>query len=750
MQASFVKPNLLIAHINWKNSCNLLLLLLLPLFGICQGIFEYENTTETRWHSPQIPVDVPEQLGPSQYYFGQFFANYWRNTFYLGDPTDFLEFQTAPYQIGQDLKFKITVFQRNSSTANIGIKAYVSYTGVDHTEDGKDPMRSGYQDKMRFSIEPANTSLSVQQFLPGTANKSVSYSIKSGWNASVGFDLSAGVEGTPEGPVVGATGGINGSVGYNYSITSGLNQRDFELIASRQAPQKVSWTANLKNVYSTLDNASSIYLRPDAIVDWNFFTKWLKRPADMAVSTAKFNYFVGYEGSYDQVVNQDLVFNFESEQRTQHSEIFGRDGVPGAYVKGQYYNNPSVFKVTGRLIINIANQTANIIFDGAGPASFQTSEGNALIASSDIATISNSYEYSQLEEKGMTFGPESNVSISGDVTQNRAELTVEAWANNESLENDIQALVSAAGLEFIHFQMSDLDNVQNTVYLNDGRTLELPIIPALSPGWHHVALSVKSGDSKVFVDGQQLGETNTTLFSSIKPASTFTIGKGFAGERNFSGKIANVRIWDYAKSREELSAFSLAFSMNHDPHLLYFSPTSNSISIHDSSQSLDVPASATIEMERVTVEAWINNASSLNGIHAIVSSTGPDFVHLQASNHANVNNVVYLSDGRVIYLPVIPPLSPGWHHVALVAESGNSRIYVDGQQLGAADSTVFTSIKGSDSVFIGKGWDNGRVLNGAIADVRIWQNHALTPEEINQLRHVPPTGDVPGLSFHYK
>ena len=161
-----------------------------------------------------------------------------------------------------------------------------------------------------------------------------------------------------------------------------------------------------------------------------------------------------------------------------------------------------------------------------------------------------------------------------------------------------------------------------------------------------------------------------------------------------------------------------------------------------------IPGILTQNLTKLTVEAWVNSTYTGNTIQAIVSAAGPEFVHLQMSGDGNVHNAVYLNDGGSLMLPVIPSLSPGWHHVALVVESGNSKVFLDGQQVGNTDTSTFSAITPAESVFIGKGWAGQRAFNGKIADVRIWKNRALTQAEIEAYRFTPPPVDAPGLVFH--
>ncbi len=82
----------------------------------------------------------------------------------------------------------------------------------------------------------------------------------------------------------------------------------------------------------------------------------------------------------------------------------------------------------------------------------------------------------------------------------------------------------------------------------------MPIIPQTPTGvYRHIAFSIKSGDSRLYVDGQLVG-TNTLTFTTINPTSNLRIGSGYAGGRFFSGAIDEVEIFDRALSASEIQA----------------------------------------------------------------------------------------------------------------------------------------------------------------------------------------------------
>ncbi|MEZ4722267.1 MAG: LamG-like jellyroll fold domain-containing protein [Flavobacteriales bacterium] len=134
------------------------------------------------------------------------------------------------------------------------------------------------------------------------------------------------------------------------------------------------------------------------------------------------------------------------------------------------------------------------------------------------------------------------------------ELTVEAWVRVESNTGTLQAVFSSTGFDMVHFQMSPF-GTDNNVFYNESGAVGLPVFPITPLGtWRHLAMTVKSGDARVFVNGSQIGATVTSVFDSIIVGNTMRIGAGFGGGRFLDGDIDEIRIWDRALDSAEIQA----------------------------------------------------------------------------------------------------------------------------------------------------------------------------------------------------
>ncbi len=143
----------------------------------------------------------------------------------------------------------------------------------------------------------------------------------------------------------------------------------------------------------------------------------------------------------------------------------------------------------------------------------------------------------------------------------------------------------------------------------------------------------------------------------------------------------------------------------------------------------------------VTLEAWIKVSEDTGDFQAILSPGDTTFVHFQ-THREGVGNISIYTDQGAILLPTIPtaPLNQ-WRHVAVIAESGASRLMIDGHQVGDINTKTFNYVTATDELFVGKGHANGRFFKGQIAGLKIWhdaKDHANMVEELYRHLDVKP------------
>lgn len=139
----------------------------------------------------------------------------------------------------------------------------------------------------------------------------------------------------------------------------------------------------------------------------------------------------------------------------------------------------------------------------------------------------------------------------------------------------------------------------------------------------------------------------------------------------------------------------------------------------------------------LTISAWVRTSESPGSMMAVVSPTGWGLAHFQTGSAGE--NIVVPTDAGYVILPPLPPYPTGeWRHVALTARSGDSRVYVDGQELGTSQM-AFSRIDWAGDISIGRGWQGGRFFRGAIDEVQIFYR-ALSKREINDISNAGSYG----------
>jgi PKD repeat protein len=139
------------------------------------------------------------------------------------------------------------------------------------------------------------------------------------------------------------------------------------------------------------------------------------------------------------------------------------------------------------------------------------------------------------------------------------EITLNAWVMTQGSTGNFQAILEPGATEFVHLQLAPFGN--NVVYADQGEVW-LPIIgDSPTAVWRHIALSSKSGDTRLYVDGVLVDDgslPNTLAFDHITTTSDLFIGQGYQGGRFFRGLIDEVQIHSRALTGAEVQAIHAA------------------------------------------------------------------------------------------------------------------------------------------------------------------------------------------------
>ncbi|WP_416670117.1 LamG-like jellyroll fold domain-containing protein [Egbenema bharatensis] len=159
--------------------------------------------------------------------------------------------------------------------------------------------------------------------------------------------------------------------------------------------------------------------------------------------------------------------------------------------------------------------------------------------------------------------------------KNIAALTVEAWVKNMGGDSDGMIVHQGGGWREDGFSIwkrkeslrVELQNSQThqkiTIDAKISSEASKGILTESPPQWHHVAFTwKKDSDISVYIDGEIAKETTVVLSENCKSASDFSsvgipkvnlnLGRSQNHGRYFNGCIAEVRIWDAARTQDQI------------------------------------------------------------------------------------------------------------------------------------------------------------------------------------------------------
>jgi hypothetical protein len=328
--------------------------------------------------------------------------------------------------------------------------------------------------------------------------------------------------------------------------------------------------------------------------------------------------------------------------------------------------------------------------------------------------------------------------------------------------------------------------------------------------WYHVAMvyDASAPNIKFYVDGTQQGSTQTVTHTSIYDSTTAlqigAINHGGTTSQHFNGKIDEVRIWNVARSSENIAnnknseiqvdtltgLVSYYYFENYSYSWLPpYDETVNGNKLTNTiirSWTTDRPFTASSRAARsmaatgqyltaadssslsitgaLTVEGWVKfDTLPSSGNHSTLVSKFLDTGDQRSYTTSLKNNsgtyqlrAAYSTDGtsQAANEAVVSwtPSTGTWYHVAFVFDVSNSQVlfYVDGTQQGSTQTgPTGTSIYNSTAdLRIGADNSGDQRLDGKIDDVRIW-NTVRTGTEISNNKSVELIGSESGLAAYF-
>jgi len=374
------------------------------------------------------------------------------------------------------------------------------------------------------------------------------------------------------------------------------------------------------------------------------------------------------------------------------------------------------------------------------------------------------------------------------ITLQNSSFAIESWIRTTADCNTLGNIFTIGiGADKVMLNMKK-DAVE--VSVNDQVVGSKSIVPVFD--WQYISLNYNANTQQLQVHlmSSNTGSTiiSTKLASPVSPIGRLMVGSGF------KGNINQVVVWNESRSIQDLSdmnesksgketniigywpmdeaygtiAVDKVRSRNMTVNSSWFvEPSGYSASFNGTDQSLSVKT-ATIPLtnkDNFSIEFWFKGNAQTNktifscgkGVGDIDSSEKLS-IGINNSGELNLN-----SKGNTFIVPNTNVLDDAWHHFALsVLRSGNSNIYIDGQQklqitsgkIGglASDMISLGSRRFTDSTIV----DSKKVLisvqdqyfNGKLDEVRIW-NSALGAENFRLDMRSKLTGAESGLIAYY-
>jgi len=270
---------------------------------------------------------------------------------------------------------------------------------------------------------------------------------------------------------------------------------------------------------------------------------------------------------------------------------------------------------------------------------------------------------------------------------------------------------------------------------------------AVSGGWQHFAMTCSGRDVRIYRNGE-LKFSGALPVERSRSTSDILIGaSGGWGEKNFTGDVALVRLYDVSLSDEEIrgeyqslitgngpmpnanvAVQRPGIPLKRLPGLNPAEPAGSALRFDGSGSFVEVPLSEALDVtDAITVGVWIRpervNPTNMAEQGYIVSKG--------SGNHAGYMLTTYYQQGLAAL--VVTDQGPftataanvlragEWQHVAFTWGNNLLQIYVDGLPVGKAVETRGRLRPYAGPFHVGRAADReGQYFAGDIDDVRVW------------------------------
>ncbi|WP_071187587.1 LamG-like jellyroll fold domain-containing protein [Trichormus sp. NMC-1] len=317
--------------------------------------------------------------------------------------------------------------------------------------------------------------------------------------------------------------------------------------------------------------------------------------------------------------------------------------------------------------------------------------------------------------------------------------------------------------------------------------------------FHHVAFVKKDSQLSLYVDGIEQSQTQDTTIQSTKNSSPLyvaagtSISKGGGGRRFFAGQIADLRLWNIARTPEEIQQNMNSRLRGNEPGLVGYYPLAGDANDKTSNANHSKINGAIWQQEELPIQAAISGEVDTNdsvlffdgiddnitlpkGFPTIDKAITIEFWAKGENNLGQTTNIFNASNAQGnrlanVHLPWVGQIfwdagdANGsydrinkevkiekynvWTHWAFIKDvaTGKMLIYRNAEIWHQGEGQK-KSLAGIDKFIIGCFSNNSYYWKGYLTEFRIW-NIARTPEEIQQNMNSRLRGNEPGLVGYY-
>ena len=253
--------------------------------------------------------------------------------------------------------------------------------------------------------------------------------------------------------------------------------------------------------------------------------------------------------------------------------------------------------------------------------------------------------------------------------------------------------------------------------------------------WYHVILTRDDSSAKLYIDGQleATGSTNNSSPSYASAPYYAMLGvRGFENIQFLTGKLDEVRIYNYALSTAEIAELYNSYECNSNKLVAYYPFTGN---VNDASGNGNDGTShgAIFATDRCGNE---NSAFHFGGSSNISLPTkeliNSNYTYAMWVSFDNLNTVVSLLTGAITGKY---PSANKWYHVVLTGDDSDAKFYIDGRLEASGSFNNLSSSYASVLYYAVIGaidFDYMQFLSGRLDELRIY-NYSFSPAEVKDL-----------------